>query len=62
MYLFESEQESTSKEERQREKETPHPAGIPRWSSLPGLGDHDLSETQMLDLLGHPGAPDGQVF
>ena len=49
--------ESTSRGERQRQrdKQTPHWAGSPTWDSIPGSGDHYQSQRETLNHLSHPG-------
>ena len=44
-------------EERQREKQTPRWAGSPMQDSIPGPRDHDLSQSQTVNLLSHTGTP-----
>jgi len=46
----------------QREKQTPHKAGSPKWDSIPGLQDHDLSQRQSPNKPGHPGALDQWIL
>ena len=59
-YLFEREHACTSGRERQREKEKKQ---TPHWAGNMDLGlnvepwDHDLSQRQMLNQLGHRSAP-----
>jgi len=43
--------------QRQREKQAPRGAGSPPPGSIPGSGDHDLSQRQPLNRLSHPGSP-----
>ena len=39
-----------------------HWAGSPTWDLIPGLWGHDLSQSQMLNWLSHPGPPGFYFF
>jgi len=63
--LRERKNEQRGETERGRERErssskktTPRRAGSPTRGSIPGPGDHDPSQRQMLNPPSHPGIPD----
>ena len=66
LFIWEREWESTSRgTTRGRWKSsllTEQGAWRPTWGSIPGPWDHDLSQSQMLNWLGHPGAPISMCF
>ena len=60
--LFERENTSSGQGLREREKQTPHWVWSLMQGSISGLWDHDLSWSQMLNQLSHPGVPHWAIF
>ena len=62
IYLFERDSEREyERGEGQREKQTPYRVGSLMQDSIPGLWDHDLSWSQLLNQMSHPGTPTGTL-
>ena len=59
IFIWEKENEHEQGEghQKKRSKQTPHWAMTSTWGSIPEPWDHDLSWSQMLNWLNHPGAP-----
>ena len=65
LFIHEREREvhmSWGEGQRERDKQTPHWAGSLKQDSVPGPGDHDLSQRQTLNQLSHPGTPRYHFF